>query len=102
MTVFKAACVQMRSSDNMEDNIRDAANMIRDAARQGAQFIATPENTTLMAPDGGAKLEKACAEGQDPALPAFRAACFCAGRRLNISVPCGLGRHSRIHSAHER
>src|ERR1700743_2350309 len=73
MTAFKAACVQMRSSDNMEENIRDASNMIRDAARQGAQFIATPENTTLMAPDGGAKLERACPEAQDPALPAFRA-----------------------------
>jgi predicted amidohydrolase len=73
MTAFKAACVQMRSSDDMWENIREASNMIREAARAGAQFIATPENTTLMAPDGGAKLEKSCPEGEDPALPAFRA-----------------------------
>ncbi|HEY5337896.1 MAG TPA: carbon-nitrogen hydrolase family protein [Rhizomicrobium sp.] len=73
MTAFKAACVQMRSSDNVDENIRDASNMIRDAARQGAQFIATPENTTLMAPDGGAKLDKSCMENMDPALPIFRA-----------------------------
>lgn len=73
MTTFKAACVQMRSSDDVRENIRDASRMIRDAARAGAQFIATPENTTLMAPDGGAKLEKSCREGDDPALPAFRA-----------------------------
>ncbi len=72
MTVFKAACVQLRSSDDVHENIVDTSNLIRDAVRQGAQFIATPENTTLMAPDGGAKLEKSCIESQDPALPEFR------------------------------
>jgi predicted amidohydrolase len=39
----------------------------------GAQFVATPENTTLMAPDGGAKLERSFPEDRDPALPVFRA-----------------------------
>jgi deaminated glutathione amidase len=73
MTAFKAACVQLRSSDDVAENINDTSNLIREAARGGAQFIATPENTTLMAPDGGAKLDKSCAEAQDPALPAFRA-----------------------------
>jgi predicted amidohydrolase len=73
MTAFKAACVQLRSSDDVQENINTASVLIRDAARQGAQFIATPENTTLMAPDGGAKLDKSCHEGDDPALPAFRA-----------------------------
>jgi predicted amidohydrolase len=73
MTAFKAACVQMRSTDDVRENIRDASDLIRDAARAGAQFIATPENTTLMAPDGGAKLDKSYPEGDDPALPAFRA-----------------------------
>jgi predicted amidohydrolase len=73
MTAFKAACVQMRSTDDVHENIRDASHLIRDAARAGAQFIATPENTTLMAPDGGAKLDKSYPEGDDPALPMFRA-----------------------------
>jgi predicted amidohydrolase len=73
MTTFRAACIQLRSSDDVQENIRDASALIRDAARQGAQFIATPENTTLMAPDGGAKLDRSFAENNDPALPAFRA-----------------------------
>ena len=73
MTRFKAACVQLRSSDDVAENIRDASALIREAQGQGAQFIATPENTTLMAPDGGAKLEKSFPEDADPALPAFRA-----------------------------
>src|SRR5471032_2344640 len=70
---FKAACVQLRSSDDVAENIRTASSLIRDAAGQGASFIATPENTTLMAPDGGAKLASSYDEAHDPALPAFRA-----------------------------
>ena len=73
MTTFKAACVQLRSSDDVAENIRNASALIRQAAAQGAQFIATPENTTLMAADGGAKLAQSFSEGADPALPVFRA-----------------------------
>lgn len=72
MTGFRAACVQLRSSDDVEENIRTASELIRDAKSRGAQFVGTPENTTLMAPDGGAKLEKSFEESRDPALPAFR------------------------------
>jgi len=73
MPTFKAACVQLRSTDDVEENIRLTAALIREARAQGADFIATPENTTLMAPDGGAKLERSFPEDRDPALPAFRA-----------------------------
>ena len=73
MTSFRAACVQLRSSDDVAENIRVASELIREARAKGADFIATPENTTLMAADGGAKLEKTFSEDADPALPAFRA-----------------------------
>ena len=73
MTAFRAACVQLRSSDDVADNIRDTARLVRDAAAQGASFVATPENTTLMAPDGGAKLAASFDEAHDPALPVFSA-----------------------------
>ena len=69
---FRAACVQLRSSDDVAENIRVTSDFIREARAKGADFIATPENTTLMAPDGGAKLEKSFSEDADPALPAFR------------------------------
>ena len=68
---FRAACVQLRSSDDVAENIRDASSLIREAHARGAQFIATPENTTLMAPDGGAKLASSFDEAHDPALPVF-------------------------------
>jgi predicted amidohydrolase len=71
MSAFRAACVQLRSSDDVTENIRAASDLIREAKARGAQFVATPENTTLMAPDGGAKLERTFPEDSDPALPAF-------------------------------
>ena len=73
MTAFRAACVQLRSSDDVEDNIRATSELIREARSRGAQFVGTPENTTLMAPDGGAKLERSFDEASDPALPKFSA-----------------------------
>jgi predicted amidohydrolase len=70
---IKIACVQLRSTDDVNENIATASNLIRNAAKAGAHFIATPENTTLMAADGGAKLEKTLAEADDKAVPAFAA-----------------------------
>jgi len=68
---FRAACVQLRSSDDVTENIRETVRLVREAAARGASFVATPENTTLMAQDGGAKLAGSFDEAQDPALPVF-------------------------------
>src|SRR4051812_23403487 len=73
MTSFRAACVQLRSGEDVAQNIQDASRLVREAARGGAQFIATPENTSLMAVDGGAKLALSFDEAHDPALPVFAA-----------------------------
>ncbi|HEY1632362.1 MAG TPA: carbon-nitrogen hydrolase family protein [Rhizomicrobium sp.] len=73
MSAFRAACVSLRSSDDADENIRITSDFIRQAKSKGAAFIATPENTTLMAPDGGAKLERSFPEERDPALPKFAA-----------------------------
>ncbi|HWA04015.1 MAG TPA: carbon-nitrogen hydrolase family protein [Rhizomicrobium sp.] len=73
MSPFRAACVQLKSSDDVAENIRLASSLVREAKARGADFIATPENTTLMAPDGGAKLDNSFCEEADPALPAFSA-----------------------------
>jgi predicted amidohydrolase len=53
------------------ENVRAASALIREAAAGGARFIATPENTTLMAADAGAKLAASYPEPDDPALPVF-------------------------------
>jgi len=70
---IKVACVQLRCGDDIAENVQAASTLIRAAHQDGAQFIATPENTGLMARDGGAKLGKSFAEEGDPALPRFRA-----------------------------
>ena len=71
MSRFRAACVQLRSSDDPAENVQTASRLIREARAAGADFIATPENTNLMAPDGGAKLERTAPEENDSALAAF-------------------------------
>ena len=45
---FRVALVQMRSGRDVRENLLEAEAFIRDAARKGAQFIQTPENTLLM------------------------------------------------------
>lgn len=71
MTVFRAACVQLRSSGDVSENVRTASALIREAHAQGAQFVATPENTSFMAAAQG-KVELAHPEDRDAALPHFR------------------------------
>jgi predicted amidohydrolase len=68
---FRAACVQLRCGDDVAENVRMASDLIREAHRSGAQFIATPENTSFMAADAGAKLQIAMSESDDRSLVAF-------------------------------
>ena len=82
---FRAACVQLRSSDDVAENIRETVRLVRDAAAQGASFVATPENTTLMAADAASKLKHSYDEAQDPALPVFAA----LARELNVWLSIG-------------
>jgi deaminated glutathione amidase len=50
---FKAACIQLTSSDNVDDNIAKLRTWVEAAAQQGASFVATPENTFYMRREGG-------------------------------------------------
>jgi len=83
--VFRAACVQLRSSDDVAENIRETVKLVREAAARDASFVATPENTTLMAADAAAKLANSYDEAHDPALPVFAA----LARELNIWLSIG-------------
>jgi len=72
-TPFLAACIQLRAGRDVAVNVAAAAELIEKAAREGAQFIATPENTSLMEAERPLLLEKARAEEEDEALKALRA-----------------------------
>ena len=73
MTRFTAACIQMRSGTEPAANLAAATYMIREAARQGASFIATPEMTNLLDIRPGMARPKVRREAEDESLPAFRA-----------------------------
>ena len=45
---FTAACVQMTSGPDMDENLKQAEAFIREAASKGARFISTPENTDVL------------------------------------------------------
>lgn len=73
MSQIRVACVQMRSGMKVADNVAAAVSLIRDAAGQGAELIATPEMTTLLDRKPGAVWEGSTTEEADPGLRAFRA-----------------------------
>lgn len=68
---FKAACIQMNSGDNMEQNIVTASVLIRKAKQMGAEFVALPENVALMKSSGTSYSHHAYREADHPALQAF-------------------------------
>jgi len=82
---FKAACIQLRSSGDVAENIRVTSDLVRQAAASGARFIATPENTNIMAQDNRAKLAATFDEANDLSLPAFSA----LAKTLNVWLSIG-------------
>ena len=70
---FTAACVQMRTGKDIDANIADASALVREAALNGADFIATPETTSLMELGAARLFANITAEADDRALKAFQA-----------------------------
>lgn len=69
--LLRVACVQLRTGRDIDRNIEEASAFIREAAAQGAEFIATPETTHLMELSGKALFENVCAQDDDRGLKAF-------------------------------
>ena len=73
MTIFKAACVQLNSGNDMTANLRAAGEHVRAAAGEGAQLVMLPEYAALLDGSGRVMRENSYPEEQHPALSAFRA-----------------------------
>lgn len=73
MTRLKLAAIQMRSGTEPEANIAEAGALIRQAAGQGAGFIATPEMTNLLDIRPGMARQKVRPEARDESLPVLSA-----------------------------
>ena len=96
MVKFQAACVQMNADADVKKNVARAVELVRDAAGQGAQFIALPENFSLM--PGNAKELMACPD-IDGALvggASLKADSFGDIVKASLAKPVGVGPCDRL------
>jgi deaminated glutathione amidase len=70
---FRAGLVQMCTGRTIENNLRDATVLIREAAKGGAHYIQTPEVTTQMERDRAKQMVETRPEDGNPAIAHFRA-----------------------------
>ena len=84
-TTFRAALVQMCSGPDVARNVGDASAMIRQAASAGANYVQTPEVTTLMALDKDLLFGRAQPEADNEALKHFQS----LARELKIWLHIG-------------
>ena len=69
--MFKAACIQLRSTRSVAENIETTSQLIRQAAGEGARYIQTPEMTHLVETGRASLMEKIVEEPQDLGVKAF-------------------------------
>lgn len=81
---FRAALVQMCSGRDVARNVRDAVQLIKDAAGRGAAYIQTPENTALMELERDRLFAAVAPETNNGALQAFADAARDIKRWLHI------------------
>ncbi len=69
---FRVACIQVNAGDDMAENLARTGALIRQAHADGADFVATPENVSMMTAGRDNAFAKAAPEAGHPALQAFR------------------------------
>lgn len=69
---FKAAAIQMRSGTSPERNAADMERLVREAARQGATYVQTPEMTGAMVRDKEARERVMTPEDRDVTVATAR------------------------------
>ena len=70
---FRVGLVQMCTGRDVEKNLADASGLIREAAAQGAQYVQTPEITTLMEMERARLFAAIRPEEGNPAVAQFSA-----------------------------
>ncbi|NOT71376.1 MAG: carbon-nitrogen hydrolase family protein [Hyphomicrobium sp.] len=94
-TTFRAGLVQLCSGRDVQRNVHEAIALIREAAQKGADYIQTPECTTLMELDRAQLLAALEPEPGNTALAAFTATARDLKRWLHIgsmAIKLGDGR----------
>jgi deaminated glutathione amidase len=68
---FTAGIVQLRSTRDMAENLRDATVLIREAGARGASYVLTPEVTNVFEPDKERLKSIALPEADDTSVKGF-------------------------------
>jgi len=68
---FRAACIQLNSSNVPEENIAAVYRLVRAAAKDGATYIQTPEMTNIVDRDRENLAARIRPEASDPSIAAF-------------------------------
>jgi predicted amidohydrolase len=84
MSRFRAAAVQMRSGIDVDKNVAEAVRLIGEAADAGAEYVLTPEMTTILDRDRARLVAAISPEDSDPSLARFRALAKERGIHLHI------------------
>ena len=71
--IVRAACIQMNARPDLAENLDRAEALVRSARAQGAQLIATPENTSGMYARQADLVAAALPEEGHPAIARFAA-----------------------------
>lgn len=92
MAKLNVACIQLCSSDDIDENIEVTSELIGRAKSEGAAFAVTPEMTSLMDQRKGALAAKIVVEEEDRSLKAFRKLAVETSMTLLIgSLPVRVG-----------
>ena len=83
-TGVRVAAIQMRGTRDVARNIEEADRLVREAARQGAAYVQTPEITNLVERDGARMRAEMRTEADDATLAHLRALASELGIHLHI------------------
>lgn len=81
---LRVALVQLRSGRDRAANLDTVASLVREAARDGARYVQTPETTNLMELDRQVLFGTLVEEQADPTLAALRELARTLGIHLHI------------------
>ena len=99
-TTLRVGLVQMRSGREAGANLEAARALVREAARDGAQYVQTPETTNMMELDRALLFEKLAAEEDDMTLAGLRAAAREEKIHLHVgSLALKVSEHRAVNRA---
>jgi predicted amidohydrolase len=96
MTSFTAACIQLRSGKTISDNADAAESLIRTAAKDGAQFVQTPEMSNVLVRSREELLERISDAGDDLFLKRARALAAELGIHLHLGSLAVLAGNGKV------